>query len=254
LEIQTTDPAREWAQTLDHPAQVAACARPAPTPPVSARPRKLSVSRIETWLNDPYSVYAGSILKLSPLSALEQQPDAAQRGSLLHDIFAQFVTRWPREMPPDPVRELVNTAYEQLGDVLDNQGQWNFWLRRFQQIARAFVNFETQRCENYLPVLVETPGRACITVNTLNTSDQLDFILTARADRIDQSRRSGGYAILDYKSGGSYSRKGLANGKHPQLALEGAILQLNGFQGLNSAALDGIALVTFGGGEVKIHE
>ena len=31
---------------------------PAPRPPVAARPRRLSVTEIETWLRDPYAIYA----------------------------------------------------------------------------------------------------------------------------------------------------------------------------------------------------
>ena len=46
--------------------------RPAPRPPVDARPRKLSVTEIETWLRDPYAIYARHVLKLRPLDALDE--------------------------------------------------------------------------------------------------------------------------------------------------------------------------------------
>ncbi|HVZ51680.1 MAG TPA: double-strand break repair protein AddB, partial [Pseudolabrys sp.] len=40
----------DYARALDHPAEVKPAQRPAPTPPVDARPQKLSVTAIEDWL------------------------------------------------------------------------------------------------------------------------------------------------------------------------------------------------------------
>ncbi len=37
----------------------------APRPPIAARPRQLSVTQIETWLGDPYAIYARHILGLT---------------------------------------------------------------------------------------------------------------------------------------------------------------------------------------------
>ena len=44
---------------------------PAPKPAVAARPRRLSVTEIETWLRDPYAIYARHVLKLRPLDPLD---------------------------------------------------------------------------------------------------------------------------------------------------------------------------------------
>src|SRR5207244_1609471 len=42
------------------------CPRPParPRPPLAARPRQLSVTQIETWIRDPYAIYARYILHL----------------------------------------------------------------------------------------------------------------------------------------------------------------------------------------------
>ncbi len=51
------------ARALDRPAEVKPAARPRPTPPLAARPTQLSVTDIEHWLRDPYTIYAKHILR-----------------------------------------------------------------------------------------------------------------------------------------------------------------------------------------------
>ncbi len=45
---------------LDRPAEVEPIAQPAPKPPRATRPLKLSVTAIEDWLRDPYTIYAST--------------------------------------------------------------------------------------------------------------------------------------------------------------------------------------------------
>ncbi|MBU6475612.1 MAG: double-strand break repair protein AddB, partial [Alphaproteobacteria bacterium] len=49
---------RQWVRDIDAPAEIAPSARPAPKPPVAVRPRQLSVTQIESWMRDPYQIYA----------------------------------------------------------------------------------------------------------------------------------------------------------------------------------------------------
>jgi ATP-dependent helicase/nuclease subunit B len=56
------------------------------------------------------------------------------------------------------------------------------------------------------------------------------FSVEATPDRIDMT--PDGAAIIDYKSGGSYSQKGIATGDLPQLSVEGLILKRGGFPGI----------------------
>ena len=49
------------------------------------------------------------------------------------------------------------------------------------------------------------------------------------ADRIDKLKE--GYAIIDYKSGGSFTKSRLESGGYPQLPLEALILKESGFDG-----------------------
>ena len=65
-------------------------AQPAPKPPRAARPLHLSVTAIEDWLRDPYTIYAKYILKLAPLDPVDMPLSAADRGSAIHDALGDF--------------------------------------------------------------------------------------------------------------------------------------------------------------------
>ena len=78
--------------------------RPEPTPPIEARPTRLSVSSIEQWRRDPYGLYARRILGLEALDPLEAELGAADRGSALHDALDEFLKAYPSGLlPPDAI-------------------------------------------------------------------------------------------------------------------------------------------------------
>lgn len=65
--------------------------RPSPCPPVSARPRRFTVTEVQTLIRDPYAIYAKHVLRLRALRPLVQTPDALLRGILSHDVMERFV-------------------------------------------------------------------------------------------------------------------------------------------------------------------
>src|SRR6185369_1630726 len=77
----------EYARLIDAPANARPqpVARPSPTPPLAARPSRLSVTEIETLIRDPYAVYAKHVLGLQPLDPLGAPPDVRVKGILIHD-------------------------------------------------------------------------------------------------------------------------------------------------------------------------
>ncbi len=85
-----------WARRLDATGVDDRPVRPRPSPPVELRPKRLSVTRIETLIRDPYAIYAREVLKLRPFEPLGKLPDAAERGTLIHDILEDFVRERPR--------------------------------------------------------------------------------------------------------------------------------------------------------------
>ena len=74
----------------------------APPPAGPLRPRRLSVTAIETWLRDPYAIHARYILKLPALKPLEEPTDAADYGILVHDGMHRFLQKHGAAWPPDP--------------------------------------------------------------------------------------------------------------------------------------------------------
>ncbi len=222
----------EYVRALDHTEQSNKIERPAPQPPLEARPRKLSVTRIETWLKDPYSIYARSVLRLKKLEELEKLPEASEKGMLLHDVLEKFVTKHPRELPIDAEHQFIVLSKEVLAEHYDEASDWHFWSPRMVRLADWFVGHErAHRQENAIQKL-EADGEIAFTPS----SDIIDkeFYLTARADRIDKRHDGTGAVIIDYKSGGAYSLKGMITGKMPQLPLEALMIERGGFSGVQS--------------------
>ncbi len=91
---------KEWAMMIDKSAlDTLPVGRPQPCPALSRRPQSLPVTAIESWMRDPYSLYAKYILGLRSLDDVEQNADAALRGNWLHNVFA-MVYQNPSERYP----------------------------------------------------------------------------------------------------------------------------------------------------------
>ena len=79
------------------------------------------------------------------------------------------------------------------------------------------------------------------------TYDKINFTLTARADRIDQNA-AGELSIIDYKTGLVPSDKQIAVGLSPQLPLEAAIANANGFEGVIDKTVINLIYISLSGG------
>ena len=100
-------PAADWARQLDQPDGAARPVRPPePRPPAALRPRRLSVTEIETWLRDPYAIHARHVLRLRPLDPLDQETDAADYGVLVHAGLHRFLREHGTAWPPDAAARL----------------------------------------------------------------------------------------------------------------------------------------------------
>jgi len=232
-----------WHESLDRPGKTIAVAPPRPTPPLAARPRQLSVTRVETWVRDPYAIYARHILKLRRLDPLDADPGAAERGNFIHLALEHFVAAYPMELPGDAIEKLLDCGRQALGTALERPAVRAFWWPRFERIAVWFVEQERgRRAEGISLLATEADG-----VLTLPGPGG-DFILTARADRIDST--SGGEGIIvDYKTGTPPTLKQVESGFSPQLPLEAAILCAGGFERLGKMPVARLDYVKLSGGE-----
>ncbi len=96
----------------------------------------MSVTRIEAWLKNPYEIFARDILKLDKLPMLGADPDAALRGSVVHDIMSRFAAAFPRQPAGRRARgELMTMARAILADYDSHPRVAAFWLPRFQRFA-----------------------------------------------------------------------------------------------------------------------
>ena len=218
------------ARQLDRPARVENCARPQPRPPVAARPRQLSVTQIERWLRDPYTIYARHILRLAPLDGIDADPGALDRGVILHDVFEAFVRDHASgPLPPDALPKLLALGRARFMDLAHAPGVAALWWPRFERAAAAFVAVEAGRRPAIRSSHVEVDGSIEI------GAPGGPFTLTGKADRIDL-KHDGGAEILDYKTGGLPRVGDVASGFNPQLALEGLMLRRSGFEDLPETA------------------
>jgi len=201
---------------------------PEPRPPLTARPRRLSVTQIETWLRDPYAIYARHILELEPLDELDADPDRADLGIAIHRALDEFVHRHPRELPSEAEAELLQIGRAHFGALLSRPGAWAFWWPRFERIVRWLIAKERAHRSLVAESISECEGSLTL------PAPGGPFTLTAKADRIDRLS-AGGFLLVDYKTGSLPSKKEIVGGYAAQLPLEGAILRDGSFGAVTGA-------------------
>jgi len=217
-----------FAHALDRPIKVEPIPQPAPTPPRATRPLKLSVTAIEDWLRDPYTIYARYILRLDALDPVDMPLSAADRGSAIHDALGEFTQSFASALPDDPAHALRGIGEKYFLPLMERPEARALWWPRFQRIAQWFTEWEIARRGNILAIDAEIKGEIAIPLDSART-----FVLSARADRIER-RRDGSFAILDYKTGQPPTGKQVRMGLSPQLTLEAAILREGGFAGIST--------------------
>jgi ATP-dependent helicase/nuclease subunit B len=219
-----------FANELDRPEKVEPIPQPMPKPPRVARPKRLSVTAIEDWLRDPYTIYAKHILRLEPLDPVDMPLSAADRGSAIHDALGDFTQVYRTALPADPIGELRRIGEKHFAPLMDRPEARALWWPRFRRIAAWFAGWEAERRLNVKTIDAEVEGKISIPLD-----NDRSFTLTARADRIEH-RTDRTFAILDYKTGAPPTGKQVRMGLSPQLTLEAAILREGGFEGIDAGS------------------
>jgi ATP-dependent helicase/nuclease subunit B len=232
-----------WARELDRPETVAPEPQPAPKPPRAARPASLSVTEIEHWLRDPYTIYAKHILRLTPLDPIGAEPGAAERGTFIHNAIGAFTKTFAKKLPDDPARELIELGRPHFAALNDYPEARAFWWPRFERIARWFARWEIARRSGIAAVVAEIRAELDIPL------DDGTFKLRGIADRIERDAE-GRYIILDYKTGAARTEKQVRTGLAPQLTLEAAMLRQGKFKDIAAgASVAELGYVLLKGGE-----
>ena len=219
-----------YANELDRPDSVTPMPRPEPTPDIALRPLSMSVTEIEDWLRDPYTIYAKRILKLTPLDPVDMPLTAADRGSAIHETLGEFTVRFATGLPDDVAGALREIGSTHFAPLMERPEARALWWPRFLRIADWFAGWEARRRPDVVRVDAEIRGEIPIRLDKDRT-----FKLSARADRIEH-RTENTYAILDYKTGQPPSAKQVRLGLSPQLTLEAAILRRGGFDNIPASA------------------
>ncbi len=233
-----------WARGLDAPRQPPRPAkRPEPTPPLAARPTRLSVTEIEHWLRDPYTIYAKHILRLAPLDPVDTPPGARDRGTVIHGAIGEFTQNFAASLPPDAFDALIALGQKHFARLEAFEEARAFWWPRFLRIARWFTNWEAERRKTRAAIHAEIRGQIEIPLGDRS------FVLSTRADRIERLA-DGSYAILDYKTGQPPTAPQVMSGLAPQLTLEGAILRAGKFDGIPAgSSIASFAYIAIRGGD-----
>ena len=232
-----------WARALDHPDVVKPEPRPEPRPPLAVRPKGLSVTEIEHWLRDPYTIYAKHILHLRPLDPVDAEPGAAERGTFIHAAIAEFAKTFSAKPVAELVDDLLALGRARFSEIEDYPEARAFWWPRFERIARWFANWEIERRRAITKIDAEITGTYDIPL------EKGSFRLRGIADRIERGS-DGRYTIFDYKTGSARSEPQVRTGLAPQLTLEAAILRQGGFPGIPAqSSVAEIAYVLVKGGE-----
>ena len=200
---------KRWAKALtrDHQTIDASQSEPKPIPPLSARPKQLSVTRIDTLQRDPYAIYAGNILKLKKLDALNAPLDARPRGTAIHKALEDFDTAPKSEQTADALHERILRELRAAGEpphlILANRAA-------YAKTAQEYVNWWLERQQDLKSTWPEIRGSITFTI------ENEPFTLSGTADRVEQ-HGDGTYSIIDFKTGAGKTRKQVESGFEQQL-------------------------------------
>ncbi len=187
-DIKTPD----YARLLDKTDKIEQMERPAPTPPVLARPTELSATNIELLMKNPYAVYAKYILKLRPLADIDELQENLVYGSALHEAIEEFFKKDYLNIPADALKERIISLLKEKGF---NESSLAFYEEKIDKVSTFISNEQKERSSKTLFVSPEETGEI-----TFELQDGSSFKLTAKADRID-SLKGNVYEIIDYKTG-----------------------------------------------------
>ena len=203
-----------YVAAIDDPGEPQPVARPAPSPPATERPRKISVTQVDRMKADPFAFYASAMLGLNRLDPVDADHSAAWKGSAVHEVLEH----WLRETDCDP-DDLVERARALVaGDAIHPMLRALWQPRLIEAINWIADQERANRADGRAPIAAEAKGETILGGVTLH----------GRADRIDRLA-DGRLAIIDYKTGQPPQAKAVEAGFALQLGLLGLIARAGGF-------------------------
>lgn len=236
--IQRGDAWLDKVRRYENVAPVDSAKRPSPRPPLTARPRKLSVTEINTLIRDPYAVYAKHVLRLKPLNPVQQPPDARLKGILIHAVLDDFVLQAAKDSALLNRSHLLKLMDARLRSDVPWPSTRVKWMADIERVADWFVEGEKERLADAMPVATENAATGTIELHDLG------FTLGARADRIDRTNR-GDVVLYDYKTGKPPSRSQQSK-FDKQLLVQAAMMERGAFAAVGSSKVERAAYIGMG--------
>jgi ATP-dependent helicase/nuclease subunit B len=219
------------ARALDDGEPVPAATRPAPRPAAALQPLTLSVTDVATLHRDPYALYSRDVLGLDPLEPLDAGPDAADRGTLIHDALARFAEAASARWPDDPLATLLAIGREAFAPHMQAESVAAFWWPMFEKAAAWFVQHAADRRGMVAEAFAERYGKFL-----LDLPDGAVFMLRGRGDLIERLA-DGTLVVTDYKTGQPPGQKEVKIGLQPQLTLMAAMASAGVLEGVPKGAV-----------------
>ncbi len=240
--LDAQDPWIGWGRGLNDPGKHRPTKPPRPSPPVAARPKRLSVTAIDRLIKDPYGTYARYILQLEPLESLDQQAGARERGILVHKALQSFTEKYPGSLPQDAEAALLSEIGEVFRSVVSDPALAAFWWPQMERIAAWYIAHERAWRQDAVEHHAECKG-----VVKINVAGQA-FTMRAIADRIDR-RTDNTLRLVDYKTGQPPAVTPGSAGYSPQLDLEAHMAIDGAFDGVAAAPVSQAAYMRLSGGD-----
>lgn len=199
----------ELARALNEPPPVDPHPQPRPCPSAEQRRVRVSVTALDRLRSDPYQFYAGTILRLKELEALDAEPSPAWRGEVAHTILE----RWHKGEG-----SLEDLAVDELRRMNAHPLMRALWRPR---LLKALEWVEIR--------LAAEPGREAVVIEEWGEMLVQGVGIFGKADRIDRLP-DGTLAIVDYKTGAPPSGREVAAGYALQLGTLGLMARNGAFE------------------------
>ncbi|HXG89596.1 MAG TPA: PD-(D/E)XK nuclease family protein [Vicinamibacterales bacterium] len=171
---------------------------------------RISVSRLERYLDCPFRFYASEVLRLEEQPEDEDTRTPLERGSFLHDLWERFFSAWQRRghgrIDPEHLSEARALFEELCEEALSTLSPSEATLERNRLlgsavspgIAHRVFAMEAGKPARIVERLLEYPLQGDFTFRTRSGETRV-VTLSAKVDRIDVLG-DGTLRVIDYKS------------------------------------------------------
>ncbi|MGD9906869.1 MAG: PD-(D/E)XK nuclease family protein [Vicinamibacterales bacterium] len=171
---------------------------------------RISVSRLERYLDCPFKFYAAEVLQLEAPPDDEDGRTPLERGQFLHDLFERFFAAWQRDGHGTITPATLDQALRQFAVVADEalaglaageaaiERQRLFGTAGLAGVARRVLAMEAERGATVVERLLEYPLQGAFEFRAADGRTRT-LVLRGTVDRVDLLH-DGTFHLIDYKT------------------------------------------------------